>query len=123
MTAVYLTNVIGDGGPTSAYRPDVAASYACLMIHEAKAKAVIVSPSDTLPGAIRLLTGTNLADLRAKAATTNPTSAQRTAVANWLSTNGYAPLPAAAVTWLDVIHHVAHQVNPAANLTLTGVGA
>lgn len=124
MTSVYLSNVIGDGAsPDTAYRPDVTGAYTCLMIHEAKRRAVIVSPSDTLSGTgiTKLLTGTSLADLRSKARGSNPTNPQRNAVGNWLAANGYAPLPASAVSWWDVTHHVARQVNPAADLDLTGV--
>lgn len=124
MTSVYLTNVTGDGAsPATAYRPDATGSFACLMIHETKRKAVIVSPSDTLTGTgiTKLVTGTSVDDLRTKARSTNPTATQRTAMNNWLTTNTYTPLPAAAVSWWDCIHHIARQVNPAANLDLTGV--
>lgn len=124
MTSVYLANVTGDGlTPDTAYRPDVTGPFVCLMIHEAKSKAVIVSPSDTLTGTgiTKLVTGTSLDDMRTKARTTNPTSTQRTNINNWLSANGYTALPAEAVTWWDCVHHVARQVNPAADLDLTGV--
>lgn len=126
MTSVYLTNVTGDGlAPATAYRPDVPAgvSFACLMLHEAKRRALVVSPSDTLSGTgiTKLVTGTSLADLRTTAKATNPTAALRTAMNNWLTANGYAPLTAAQVTWWDCIHHIARQVNPVADLDLTGV--
>lgn len=127
MPAVYLCNVIGDGvSTTTAYRPNVPAGtqFACLMIHEVKARAIIVSTDNTLSGTgiTMLLSDTDWAALRIKAATTNPTAGQRTNLSTWLSANGYLPLTAAQVTWLDCIHFIARQVNPAADLDLTQVG-
>lgn len=126
MTSVYLTNVTGDGAsPNTAYQPDVpdGTPFACLMIHEAKRRAVIVSPSDTLTGTgvTKLLTGASFADLRTKASNTNPTAAQRTTMNNWLTANGYTALTAAQVTWWDYIHHIARQINSAADLDITTV--
>lgn len=127
MPAVYLCNVVGDGqSTTTAFRPVLPAGtqFACLMIDEPKARAVIVSPDNTLTGTgiAKLIEDTDWAALRTRAATTNPTAAQRTAVTTWLAANTYLPLTVAQVTWLDVIHFVARQANPAADLSLTQVG-
>lgn len=126
MPSIYLTNVVGTGGstPDTAYRPNITTQgrWVVLMIHEAKAKAIVVAQDDTISGAgiTKLLTGTNLADLRQKAKTTNPSGAQRTAMATWLSTNGYQPLTAAQTTWWECLHFIARQVNPSADLDLVG---
>lgn len=127
MPAIYLCSVTGDGVSTAtAYRPSLpaGAAYACLMIHEAKSRAMIVSPDNTLTGTgiTMLLSDTDWDALRTKAATTNPTAGQRTSLATWLAANSYLPLTAAQVTWLDCIHFVARQVNSAADLGLTYVG-
>lgn len=42
------------------------------------------------------------------------------AINTWLAAGGFQQLPAGAVSWWDVIHFVARQVNPAADLDLTG---
>lgn len=121
MSSIYLCDVVGDGqSPATAYRPDLpaGANFVALMVHEGKRKAVVLADDDTLSGTgvRRLVTAPTVTQLRAQARTTNPTATQRSVVANWLSANGYAALPASAVSWLDVIHHVARQVNPAADL-------
>lgn len=127
MPAVYLCNVIGDGvSTTTAFRPSLPPGrlFACLMIHEVKARAIIVSPDNTLTGTgiVMLISDTSWDAMRTKAATTNPTAGQRINLSTWLAANGYQPLKAAQVTWLDCIHFMAQQVNPAADLYLTEVG-
>lgn len=121
MTSIFLIDVIGDGQtPATAWRPDVptGTEYRCLMLHEAKRKALILTPVDTITGATRLLQAADTDALRLKARTTNPTAAQRTTINSWLTTNGYSTLPA-GVTWAQAIHHIARQVNPAADLERT----
>lgn len=127
MPAVYLCNVTGDGqSATTAYRPNLPAGtqFACLMIHEAKARAVIVSPDTTLTGTgiIKLIQATDWADLRTKAATTSPNATILAAINTWLTTNGYPVYTTPTPTWAQTIHYVARLVNPAADLDLTQVG-
>lgn len=125
MTAIYLCNVIGDGQTAaSAFRPAIttAQPWSALMVHEAKAKALILAKDDAIAdvGAVQLVAGATLADLRQTARTTNPSGARRTTINTWLTANGYLPLPA-GTNWLQTIHHIARQVNPAADLDRTGV--
>jgi hypothetical protein len=123
MASVYLVNVIGDGVTMdTAYRPDVpdGTVYTCLMLHPAKMRALILSPTDAIVGATRLVQAADVPALRAKAKTTSPTAAQRTTIQTWMTANGYGTLPA-GVTWAQVIHFIARQVNPAADLDATGV--
>lgn len=119
--AIYLVNVVGTGAADDAYRPDVpdGTAFTCLMIHEAKRKAIVLTAADALPsktGRSRLFNGLNMDDLRNKAATTNPTASQRTAINNWLTNNGFDPVPGDAVTWREVIEFAAGQVNPGVSL-------
>lgn len=127
MTSVYLTNVTGDGQIRTPHRASVPARtrYAVLMVDHTKGRALIVSPSDTLSGTgiVKLLTGTSVGDLRTKTRSTGPTNAQRTTINNWLAAAGYSPLPASAVTWSEVIHAIARQVNPTADLEATSPGS
>ena len=127
MPAVYLCNVTGDGlSPATAHRPNVPAGtlYACLMIHEAKARAIIVSPDNTLTGTgiTKLVQGTDWANLRTLATTTSPTAPQLAAVNTWLTNNSYPVYTVPTPTWAQTIHYVARLVNPAADLDLTQVG-
>lgn len=138
--AIYLVDVLGTGTQADAFRPDVPAgiSFACLMIHEVKKKALIVTGADNLPvkaGRTRLFNGLDINDLKNKARTTNPTASQRDALNAWLTANGWQAVPTAPydagdknpdgtvklrpapVSWLEVVDFVANQVNPGANLT------
>lgn len=127
MPAVYLCNVTGDGQSTdTAYRPDIPAgtAFVCLMIDETKGRAVIASADNTLTGTgiTKLLQGTTWPDLRTKATTTSPTTAQLNAVKTWLTNNGYPVPSVTSPTWAQTILYVARLVNPAADLAGTQVG-
>lgn len=124
MTSVYACNVVGTGTAADPYRASITGPHACLMIDPTKAKALVVSPSDTLSGTgiSPLLTAASWPALVEAARTTNPTTAQRSALNNWLAGGGYTALPASAVSWWDCLHHAARQVNPAADLAATMVG-
>ena len=89
------------------------------MISGALGKAIVRSNDDTLeslPGTRRLLQGNTWALLRSRSRTVSPNSATRTAIDTWCTNAGLTVLPAGAVTWRDVILHVARQVEPAADL-------
>lgn len=124
--AIYLADVIGTGTQADPYRPDVPAgtAYSCVMIHEAKRKCIVLTADDALPnktGRSRLFNGLNLADLRGRADTTNPTGAQRTAINTWLTNNGFQAVPGDMVTWREVVEFAAGQVNPGVRLATVGV--
>lgn len=119
--AVYICNAVGSGTALDPYRPDVpdGTQFTCLMIHEAKAKAVVVTAADALPakaGRTRLFNGATIDDLRAKALATSPTGAMRPTVNAWLANNGYETVPVAAVSWAEVVEFVVGQVNPGATI-------
>ncbi len=125
MPAVYLTDVAGDGvSSETAFRPSGfdGIPYVCLMIHETKRKALVASPNTvTGAGTTKLLAAASWPALRTLAKTTNPTANQLNAVKAWLATNGY-PVPVAVnPSWWEVIHHVARQVNPSADLDATEI--
>jgi hypothetical protein len=124
MPGVYLCNVIGDGlTMESAWRPDVPVGtrYACLMIDTSvKMKAIIASPSATVTGTgiTLLLSGSTWETLYANGNQTSPNNPQRNNVNTWLTTNGYQTI-SAGMTWTQVVHFIARQVNPAADLSQT----
>ena len=125
MPGVYLCNVIGDGQSVeTAFRPDVPAGtqFVCLMIHEAKAKALILSAADAIthPGVITLVSAATKAQLRELATTTSPNATRRNQINTWLTNNGYQTITA-GMTWAQAIHYVARQVNPDADLLKTSV--
>lgn len=124
MPSVYLANVIGDGSMNDGFRPDVptGADFSCLMIDGPAGRCVIVSPSDSLTGTgiLLLATGSTWDDLAANTRQTSPNNPTRNQINNWLTTAGYQPI-SAGMTWDEVIHFVARQVNPAANLGQTKV--
>lgn len=122
MPAVYLCNVIGDSVSTeTAFRPDLPAgsAFVCLMIDEAKGRAVVASPDNTL-------TGTGITKLQAATWAALRTAAtsmiQSNAVKTWLTNNGYPVPGATSPTWAQTILYVARLVNPAADLAVTQIG-
>jgi hypothetical protein len=121
MATVYLADVTGDGvSPETAFRPSIPAGtrYVTIMLDQVKMKCLIASPNDTLvaAGVIQLLTGTTFETLRSASGQTTVPNGKRNAINTWLNTNGYLPI-AAGLTWLNAIHFIARQVNPAADLT------
>lgn len=134
--------MIGTGTQADPYRPDLddrpaGSGYTCLMIHEAKQKAIVVMNTDTMPakaGRTRLFTGLNLDDLKNKGRNTNPAAGVRTTINNWLTAGGFQTIPTqpydageknadgttkltpAPVTWREVVDFAIGQVNPGASL-------
>lgn len=123
MASLYLTDVAGDGQTmATAFRASgfTGVSHAVLMIDQAKKKAIVYSPSDAVAGSgIRLLlSAADHAALVVAAKTTTPTAAQLTTIINWATNAGY-PAPSSQTTWWDILHFLAHQVNPQADLEQT----
>lgn len=126
MPSIHVCDVIGDGlTPETAHRPDLPTDtqYACLMIHEAKAKALIYSAADVIthPGVASLISASTSAGLRQLAATTSPNAPRRAQINTWLTNNGYQTITA-GMTWGEAIQFIARQVNPAADLDATSTG-
>lgn len=120
MPTVFFTTVNGDGLSTgTAYRPDTQAAFACLSVDPVRLRAVVIGP-DTAPGEA-LVSGTDMASLRSNASSSGPNTPRRNAINALLTSAGYNALPAGTLTWVDVIHHIARQVNPVADLTAAGI--
>jgi hypothetical protein len=124
MPSVYLTNVTGDGVSTfTAHRPDIpAASFACLMIDETSGRALIVSPDNSLSGSgvLLLASGATWEEMEASTRQTKPNPPKLSQINTWLTSSGYQPVTS-DMTWNEIVHFIARQVNPAADLATTRV--
>jgi len=130
--SIYLCDVEGDGTAGAPFRAAIPREdaqgdpipfrYSCLMIDTTRGKAVIYSPHDNWANGTtirQLVTGNSRAQMLSRARTTSPNTVARTTINAWLTAGGYATLPAAADTWLEVVLFVARQVNPVADLDRT----
>lgn len=125
MPSIYLANVTGDGQSTdTAWRPDIPTGtpFACLMVDEIAGRCVFVSTDDALSGTgiLLLATGATWDDLEATTNQTSPNNPRRNQINTWLTDAGYQPITP-EMTWTEVVHFIARQVNPAADLTKTRV--
>jgi hypothetical protein len=125
MPSIYLANVTGDGITTeTAWRPDIplGTPFACLMLDEITGRCVIVSTDDAISGAgvLLLATGATWETLEANTNQTSPNTPKQNQINTWLTSMGYEPI-VDGMTWTEVVHFIARQVNPAADLSLTRV--
>lgn len=120
MPTVYFTTVTGDGlSAGTAYRPDTSVAYAALSVDSVRLRAVVVGP-EAAPGEA-LVTGSDMSTLRSNAASSGPNNSRRNAINALLNSAGYTPIPGGVTTWLGIIHHIARQANPVADLAVVGV--
>lgn len=122
MASLYLANVTGNGlTPATAWRPSGfdGQRFTVLMVDEIKGRCVVYSPTDTITGVgiTRILNAANRPGLIAFAQNNSPSVAQLNTVRTWCTNAGYTP--PTMDTWWNVVHFVARQVNPTADLNRT----
>lgn len=122
MASIYVAAITGDGATLeTAWRPSGfdGKKFAVLMTDEIKRRAIVYSPDDTVAGAgiTQFLQAEDRPSLIALAKSTGPGAGQRTAITNWLTAAGYTvPSYSGNPTWWTVLHFIARQVSPEADL-------
>ena len=125
MPAVFLCDLVevdGDFNPFGgiSLEPGLpqGTQFVCLMADSRSRKAVVVSNRRALTGSgvTRLVHAATRSELMAAMRTTGPTAQQRTAIANWLTANGYElPASGGSPSWAQTLRFICRQVNTSAD--------
>lgn len=124
MASIYATAVISVQDPsdpsTLMYVADgfQSIAHATLMIDPSKPRCLVYSPVDGVIGTnvFTLFTAANVGEIRTAARTQSPTAQERNRINQWLIDGGFSELTPDDISWLDVFHRAARQVNPGMHL-------